>query len=63
MRAIEETDGPILVLPDDPRSETTEPKAEHLASLFAMAHTYWQWLVWPRLMRPLDVVEITRMVR
>lgn len=63
VQVIEETSDHILVLPDDPASEETGSKAKHLGSLFGMAHTYWQWLVWPRLMRRLDDVEITRMVK
>ncbi|MEM7710404.1 MAG: hypothetical protein AAF264_06575 [Pseudomonadota bacterium] len=63
VRAVEETDAHVLVLPNDPAAERVGDGAEHHASLFSMAHTWWQWLVWPRLMRPVDGTEIRGMVK
>lgn len=61
--AVEETDAHIVVLPTDPKAERVADAAAHTASAFAMAHTWWQWLVWPRLMRPVDGSAIDGMVR
>ncbi len=62
VRAIEETNAHILVLPTDPADERIADGSEHHGSLFAMAHTWWQWLVWPRLMHAVDGSEIEGMV-
>ncbi len=62
VRAIEETDAYTLVLPTDPADERIADGGKHHASLFSIAHTWWQWLVWPRLMRDVDGSEITGMV-
>lgn len=52
-----------FVLPTHPKDEDVEGPAEHLlAGLFAMAHTWWQWLVWPKLQRPIDKTAVTGMV-
>nr|WP_298373698.1 hypothetical protein [uncultured Halomonas sp.] len=63
VRAVEERDAHILVLPTDPAQERVTDGGEHLASLFSMGHTWWQWLVWPRLMRDVQGSDIEGMVK
>ena len=51
-----------LVLPTRPEQEDVEAAAEHLGGLFAISHTWWQWLVYPRLLRPANPAAVTAMV-
>ena len=62
VRAIDEGHGRVLVLPPDPVSEAVDGAGEHGADLFAVAHTWWQWMIWPRLMRDIEGPEIGGMV-
>lgn len=62
VRAVEEADGHVLVLPTPPEAERVADGARYTASLFAAAHTWWQWLVWPRLMTPPGPTRIAEMV-
>jgi hypothetical protein len=51
-----------LVIPTQPQDEDIEAAAEYLAGMFAMGHTWWQWLVYPKLLRPIDPGIVTGMV-
>lgn len=51
-----------LVLPTQPKDENIEAASEYLAGMFAIGHTWWQWLVYPKLLRSIDPAVVTGMV-
>lgn len=51
-----------LVIPTHPQKEDIESNAEYLAGMFAMGHTWWQWLVYPKLLRTVDTSTVTGLV-
>lgn len=51
-----------LVIPTRPQDEDIENNAEYLAGMFAMGHTFYQWLVYPKLLKPADPSVVTGMV-
>lgn len=51
-----------LIIPTRPQEENIEANVEHLAGMFAMGHTWWQWLVFPKLLRPADPSVVTGLV-
>jgi hypothetical protein len=51
-----------LVIPTQPQDENIEAASEYLAGMFAIGHTWWQWLVYPKLLRSIDPTIVTGMV-
>ena len=51
-----------LVIPTHPKDEDIEANAEYLAGMFAMGHTWWQWLVYPKLLISVDPSVVTGLV-
>ena len=61
--SLEDTDEVVnLVIPTRPQDEDIEANAKYLAGMFAMGHTWWQWLVYPKLLKPVDPAIVTGMV-
>jgi len=51
-----------FVIPTPPKDEDIGAAAEHLTGTFAIGHTWWQWLVYPKLSRLADPTVVTGMV-
>lgn len=63
VRSVVDSDDVIhFVPPPHPKDEDLSEVPDRLAGLFAVSHTWWQWLVWPKLLSPAKPGVVTGMV-
>lgn len=51
-----------LVIPTQPKDEDLETNSKYLGGMFTTAHTWWQWLVYPKLLKSIDPSVVSGMV-